>query len=83
MRVSEVLSLKPADIDDQKLFLCDPKSGRELDVLFIPKKKSRRLQDYVRKKYSTQLTHFSNQLCRSQEDGCESRRNGGRKSASS
>lgn len=50
MRVSEVLNLKPADIDDQKLFLHDPKSGRELEVVFIPKKISRRLQDYVREK---------------------------------
>ena len=39
MRVSEVLNLKPADIDDQKSFLNDPKSGRELEVVFIPKKK--------------------------------------------
>ncbi len=32
MRVSEVLSLKPADIDDQELLLYDPKSERELEV---------------------------------------------------
>ena len=48
MRVSEVLNLKPADIDDQKLFLHDPKSGRDLEVVFIPKKICRQLQDYVR-----------------------------------
>jgi len=40
MRVIEVLSLKPADSDDQKLFLYDPKSGRELEVVFIPKNKA-------------------------------------------
>ncbi len=48
MRVSEVLNLKPADIEDQKLLLHDPKSGREQEVVFIPKKISRRLQDYIR-----------------------------------
>lgn len=50
MRVSEVLNLKPADIEDQKLLLHDPKSGREQEVVFIPKKISRRLQDYIREK---------------------------------
>ena len=50
MRVSEVLNLKPADIDDQKLLLHDPKSGREQEVVFIPKKTSTRLQDYIREK---------------------------------
>ncbi len=50
MRIGEVLGLKPADIDDQKLLLHDPKSGRELEIVFIPKKLSRRLLDYVRAK---------------------------------
>ncbi len=50
MRVSEVLNLKPADIEDQKLLLHAPKSGREQEVVFIPKKLSRRLQDYIRNK---------------------------------
>jgi integrase len=35
---------------DIVLFLHDPKSGRELEVVFIPKKISRRLQDYVKEK---------------------------------
>jgi len=50
MRISEVLNLKPSDIDDQKLLLQDPKSGRELEVVFIPKKISQRLQEYIREK---------------------------------
>ncbi len=45
MRISEVLGLKPVDIDDQKLLLHDPKSGREREIVFIPKKLSRRLLD--------------------------------------
>lgn len=50
MRVSEVLGLKPADIDDQKLLLHGPKSGREQEIVFIPKKIYGRLMDYVRDK---------------------------------
>lgn len=50
MRISEVLGLKPADIDDQKLLLHDPKSGREQEIVFIPKKICGRLLDYVRYK---------------------------------
>lgn len=48
MRISEVLGLKPADIHDQKLLLHDPQSGREQEFVFIPKKLSKRLLDYVR-----------------------------------
>jgi integrase len=49
MRISEVLGLYP-DIEGQKLILHTPKSGRELDVVFVPKKLSSRLLDYVRDK---------------------------------
>jgi integrase/recombinase XerD len=48
MRVSEVLGLKPKDIDGQKLLLHTPKSGREQEIVFIPKKLSSRLQNYIR-----------------------------------
>lgn len=50
MRISEVLGLKPEDIDDQKLWLYDPKSGKEQEVVFIPKKLSGRLRGYVRER---------------------------------
>lgn len=45
MRISEVLGLKPTDIDGQKLLLHIPKSGREQEIVFIPKKLSSRLLD--------------------------------------
>ena len=48
MRISEVLGLKPLDIDGQKLHLHSPKSGRELEIVFIPQKLSIRLMNYVR-----------------------------------
>ena len=48
MRISEVLGLKPTDIDGQKLLLHTPKSGREQEIVFIPNKLSSRLLNYVR-----------------------------------
>lgn len=48
MRISEALGLKPKDIDGQKLLLHTPKSGREQEIVFIPKKLSNRLHNYVR-----------------------------------
>ena len=38
MRIGEVLNLTPRDINDQKLVIRDPKSGKEKEVVFIPKK---------------------------------------------
>ena len=48
MRVREGLGLRPIDIDGQKLLLHTPKSGREQEIVFIPKKLSTRLLNYVR-----------------------------------
>ena len=38
MRIGEVLNLKPMDVNERKLIIRDPKSGREHEVVFIPKK---------------------------------------------
>ena len=50
MRISEVLKLTPADIDDYKLLLKEPKSGKESEVVYLHQKLSSRLKDYVRQK---------------------------------
>ncbi len=50
MRVGEVLKLKSKDIEDRKLFISDPKSGKEAEAVFIPKKVADRLKEYVRSK---------------------------------
>ena len=36
MRIGEVLNLTPEDIDDQKLIIRKPKSGRASEVVFLP-----------------------------------------------
>lgn len=47
MRVGEVLKLTPKDIEDRKLFLREPKSGREAEIVFIPRKVANRLNQYI------------------------------------
>ena len=48
MRIGEVLNLRAKDVDDRKLFLKSPKSGRQSEVVFIPKKVADRLREYIR-----------------------------------
>ncbi len=48
MRVGEVLKLTPTDIEDRKVVIRDPKSGKETEVVFLPKKVFDRLKKYVR-----------------------------------
>jgi integrase/recombinase XerD len=48
MRVDEVLKLNVADVDDQKLTIRNPKSGKNSEAVFIPKKLADRLKDYIR-----------------------------------
>jgi integrase len=50
MRISEVLGLQPADVENRKLLLRTPKSGRELEFVFIPQKLSTRLSYYIKDK---------------------------------
>ena len=50
MRVGEVLSLTPRDIEERKIIIRDPKSGREAEVVFIPQKVADRLKEYIRNK---------------------------------
>jgi len=50
MRVGEVLKLTPRDVNDRKLILRDPKSGKEIELVFIPQKVADRLRDYINEK---------------------------------
>ncbi len=50
MRIGEVLKLIPIDVDERKLTLRDPKSGRGREVVFIPQKLADRLKAYIRGK---------------------------------
>jgi len=48
MRVGEVLKLKARDVQDRKLVIHDPKSGKEHEIIFIPQKVADRLKEYIR-----------------------------------
>jgi integrase/recombinase XerD len=47
MRIGEVLKLTMRDIQDRKLILRQPKSGKEHEIVFIPQKVADRLRDYA------------------------------------
>jgi integrase/recombinase XerD len=53
MRIGEVLKLRVKDVDDRKLLITSPKSGRQSEIVFIPKKVADRLKDYIRAKELT------------------------------
>jgi integrase len=45
MRIGEVLKLRLGDLQDRKLVLNDPKSGKEYEFVFIPQKVANRLRE--------------------------------------
>jgi integrase len=47
MGISEVLKLIPNDIDGRKLTLRNPKSGKEIEFVYIPQRLNNRLQEYI------------------------------------
>lgn len=47
MRIGEVLKLRLQDLQDRKLVLSEPKSGKEQEIAFIPQKVADRLREYA------------------------------------
>ena len=50
IRIGEVLKLRVKDVDDRKLLVTSPKSGRQSEIVIIPQKVADRLKDYIRAK---------------------------------
>jgi integrase/recombinase XerD len=50
MRIGEVLEIKPVDVEDRKITLHNPKSGRDAEIVFIAQKIANRLKEYIRNK---------------------------------
>ena len=48
MRIGEVLKLMPNDIDGVKVIIRNPKSGSEQETVFITRRISERLRNYIR-----------------------------------
>ena len=47
MRIGEVLNLTPMDIEDRKVIIQSPKSGRVTEVVFLPQKVIDRMKKYI------------------------------------
>lgn len=47
MRIGEVMKLRLHDLQDRKLILSEPKSGKEQEIAFIPQKGADRLREYA------------------------------------
>ena len=50
MRIGEVLQLTPKDVSDHRLLIQSPKSGKDAEVVFIPRRLAIRLKDYIGQK---------------------------------
>jgi integrase/recombinase XerD len=58
MRMGEVLKVKPSDVEDRKIVLHNPKSGRDAELVFIPQKTADRLKKYIRDKSISTYEHI-------------------------
>ena len=78
MRIGEVLKLRPQDIQDRKLIIQNPKSGKSDEVVYIPRKLFERLRQYVRENNIHSFESiFSRILCLRMVNGQKGRRIGG------
>jgi integrase/recombinase XerD len=50
MRIGEVLKIRVKDVDERRLLILNPKSGRQSEIVFIPQKVADRLKGYIREK---------------------------------
>jgi integrase len=50
LRIGEVLNLRVSDVSQRKLMLQEPKSGKEVEVAFMPEHIAARLADYIASK---------------------------------
>ena len=48
MRVGEVLQITPKDIENRKVIIWAPKSGKESEAVFLPQKVADRMKKYIR-----------------------------------
>ena len=49
----------PNDVEDRKVFMRNPKSGKEMEVAFIPKKVGDRLKEYINRIAFSRLPKFT------------------------
>ncbi len=47
LRIGELLSLRVSDVSDRKLTINTPKSGKDVEIAFMPEQVARRLREYI------------------------------------
>ena len=52
-----MLKIRAGEVSDQKIILYDPKSGKESEAVYIPKKVAERLKEYISAK-NARTQHF-------------------------
>ena len=76
MRISEVLKLTPSDIEDRKLTLRSPKSGKEREIVFIPQKVADRLREYINTKKIWERPEDLSHILHCRQESCKQGREG-------
>ncbi len=51
LRIGEVLKLRVSDVSARKLMIQEPKSGKDVEVAFMPEHIAKRLADYITEKH--------------------------------
>ena len=46
-RIGEILKLRVKDIEERKIIVRDPKSGKDVEVIFMPEQVANRLKAYI------------------------------------
>ena len=69
LRIGEALKIKVSDVMALKLVLNEPKSGKELEVAFMPEQIAKRLHDYIQQEDFTPEPHLSDLLFHGQDVG--------------
>ena len=50
LRIGELLKIKVSDVSDRTIILREPKSGKELELAYMPENVSKKLAEYIKEK---------------------------------
>ena len=50
LRIGELLKIRVSDVSDRNITLRDPKSGKEMEMAYMPENVSRKLMEYIKEK---------------------------------
>jgi len=50
LRIGELLKIRASDVSDRTIILREPKSGKEMEMAYMPENVSRKLMEYIKEK---------------------------------